>query len=87
MNNAELNGRILNEIKILYQNYEQEGINEYMPLIKEIINVIQPYTTSGNSEVQVILQSIQRGVEAYKHSDIIGMADSLMIVGDNIKYL
>ena len=76
--------RIQNEARILYQNSEQEGLNAFMPLIKDITNAILPYTTSGSSEVQIILQNLQKGVEAYKHTDMIGMADSLMIIGGNL---
>lgn len=72
--------RIQNEARILYQNSEQEGLNNFMPLIKDITNAVMPYTTSGSSEVQIILQNLQKGVEAYKHTDMIGMADSLLII-------
>lgn len=82
-----LKSRIQNEATILYQNREQEGIEAFIPLIKDITNEILPYTTSGRQEVQLILQSIQNGVEAYKHSDMIGMADSLMITLGNIDCL
>lgn len=73
--------RIQKEARMLYQNYEQEGLSVFMPLIKDITNAILPYTTSGNSDVQTILQNLQKGVEAYKHTDMIGMADCLILIG------
>lgn len=76
----ELKERLQNEIKLLYQNYEQEGMKEYMPIIKELTNAVLPYMTSGKKEVQNIIQSIQNGVEAFKHTDMIGMADALVMV-------
>ncbi len=76
--------RIQNEARILYQNSEQEGLNNFMPLIKDITNAVMPYTTSGSSEVQIVLQNLQKGVEAYKHTDMIGMADSLLIIGGKL---
>lgn len=76
----KLRERLQNEIKLLYQNYEQEGMKEYMPLIKELTNAVLPYMTSGKKEVQNIIKSIQNGVEAFKHTDMIGMADALVMV-------
>ncbi len=86
MNNDEtsLHARIQKEARCLYQNSEQEGMNAFMPLIKDITSAVIPYTTSGKSEIQIILQNLQKGVEAYKHTDMIGMADCLMIIEENL---
>ncbi len=80
----ELKGELQNEIKILYQNYEQEAIKAYMPLIKALTNAVLPYTATGGKGIQNIIQGIQNGVEAYKHTDIIGMADALATALINI---
>lgn len=80
MNIDEIAGKVQDEITTLYQNREQEGLEAYMPLIKEIITIISPYTSSHGALVQDVLTTIQSAVEAYKHSDMIGMADALELI-------
>lgn len=79
-----IHARIQKEVRCLYQNSEQEGLSAFMPLIKEITSAVIPYTTSGRNEVQIIFQNLQKAVEAYKHTDMIGMADCLAIIEENL---
>ncbi len=68
----------------LYQNKEKEGMDEYMDIIKRIIAIISPYVAAGNSDYVEMINIINEGVNAYKHLDCIGMADSLVIVKDRL---
>lgn len=68
----------------LYQNKEKEGMDEYMDIIKRIISIVSPYVAAGKSDYIKIIDIINEGVNAYKHLDCIGMADSLIIIKDKL---
>ena len=68
----------------LYQNKEKEGMDEYMEVIKRIIAIISPYVATGNSDYVEMIDIINEGIDAYKHLDCLGMADSLVIIKDRL---
>lgn len=69
---------------LLYQNKEKEGMDEYMDIIKNVVRIVSPYIATGNTEYVKIIDIINEGIDAYKHLDCIGMADSLVIIKDRL---
>lgn len=79
---TELKKKIEEECKLLYQNSEKEAMPVYMDIVKELLGVLGTLMTQGNKMAPQSMENITYAVEAYKHLDMIGMADYLMLAGE-----
>jgi hypothetical protein len=70
---------------MLYQNLEHEAIPKYMDLVKKIVIAMQSRIDDENVDVAAITAHLNDGVNAYKHLDVIGMADAIVLAGRELK--
>ncbi|WP_026508107.1 hypothetical protein [Butyrivibrio sp. MC2013] len=79
---SDLKNRIEKECRLLYQNNEKEAMPVYMDIVKELLSEIGELMTNGVGTAPQAMENITYAVEAYKHLDVIGMADYLLLAGE-----
>ena len=78
------NNRLLKQIEdtavLLYQNKEQEGMEQVAQLLQQFQNIVQNLTEKQMQNVgNFALIMLKELMESYNCADMLGMADCLMV--------